>query len=245
MRVKLFSILLITTTLFLSACEKDYKQEDTNPPPVPQSASWSEGFTDVSTLGSKGWIITNLSDNPGPEGWRRGRYESTNKFTFGFDYVVGFPAFVAERTPNDFISVDMFAGAATSNMSVWLITPITKIKNGDQLIFYTRSRVDEGTFSIKDGNDRMQVRANYGSTSSNVGNNWTTVGGFTTLLTDINSGLVLNGYPQNWTRYTLTVSGVTGTINGRFAFRYFVAGGGPDGNNAALVGVDEVSFVSN
>ena len=63
---------------------------------------------------------------------------------------------------------------------------------------------------------------------------------------DINSSLSPLGYPQEWTKYTLTVSGVPGTstINGRFAFRYFVPQGGPDGNNAGLIGVDEVSFTS-
>ena len=130
------------------------------------------------------------------------------------------------------------------DMSVWLITPITKMKNGDQLVFYSRAHVDDGTFSGKDGNDRMQVRASYTSTGTDVGNDWTTVGNFTTLLLDINSSLSLGGYPEIWTKYTLTLSGITGTVNGRFAFRYYVPQGGPDGNNASLIGVDEVQFIS-
>jgi len=244
MKLKIFQIaILITTSIFVS-CEKDSKKQDALTPPVPQSASWSENFTDVSKLGGKGWIITNNTDKPGPEAWRKGRYESTNKYTFGYDYVVGFPAYSSERSPNDFISVDMYAGAGVANMSVWLITPVTKMKNGDQFVFYSRAHVDDGTFAAKDGNDRMQVRGNFTNTSANVGGDWTSVGNFTSLLLDINPTLALYGYPETWTKYTVTLSGISGVINGRLAFRYYVSAGGPDGNNSSMVGVDEVSFTS-
>jgi hypothetical protein len=244
MKIKILPGSLLLSTLFFLGCEKDYNKQNTPPSPPVQTASWLENFTDVSNLGAKGWVITNNTDKPGPEAWRKGRYETTNKYTFGLDYVVGFPAYSAERDVHDFISVDMYAGSQVANMSVWLITPVTKIKNGDQLVFYSRAHVDDGTFSAKDGNDRMQVRANYANTSSNVGNEWTTVGNFTTLLLDINSSLALYGYPEVWTKYTVTVAGVNGTVNGRFAFRYYVPQGGPDGNNASMIGVDEVSFTS-
>jgi hypothetical protein len=244
MKFKILPGCFLLSGLIFLGCEKDYKQEQQNPPPPVQTASWTENFTDVGSLGNKGWVITNLTDKPGPEAWRKGRYETTNKYTFGLDYVVGFPAYSAERSPQDFISVDMYAGSQVANMSVWLITPVTKMKNGDEFVFYSRAHVDDGTFSAKDGTDRMQVRVNTTNTSPNVGSDWTTVGGFTTLLIDINSSMALFGYPEVWTKYTLTLSGITGTVNGRFAFRYYIPQGGPDGNNSSLVGVDEVSFIS-
>ena len=245
MKSKIFSGTFIASMLFFLACEKDTKKE-TPAPPVVQTASWKESFTDVSKLGAKGWVIVNNTNIPGPEAWRQGRYESTNKYTFGIDYVVGFPAYSAERSPNDFISVDMYAGGPGSgtNMSVWLITPITKMKNGDVFEFYSRAHVDQGTAFSKDGNDRMQIRANFSSTSADVGRDWTTVGGFTSLLLDINPNLDYQGYPETWTKYSVTLSGITGTINGRLAFRYYVPLGGPDGNNASMVGVDEAKFTS-
>src|ERR1700712_805332 len=132
---------LMVMAITFSACIKDEKATVNNRPPV-VSASWSEEFDDVSTLGSKGWIITNKSDLVGPEAWRQGRYESTNKATFGTDYVVGFPAYSASKSQNDFISCDFYAGALVANMSVWLISPATKMKNGDQIIFYTRDAID-------------------------------------------------------------------------------------------------------
>jgi hypothetical protein len=244
MKSKIFSSAFVASIIFFAACEKDSKKQETPAPPPVQTASWSENFTDVSKLGSRGWVITNNTDKPGPEAWRKGRYETTNKYTFGTDYVVGFPAYSAERSPNDFISVDMYAGSQVANMSVWLITPITKMKNGDVFEFYSRAHVDDGTFSAKDGNDRMQVRANFSNTSTNVGTDWTSVGSFNSLLLDINSTLALYGYPETWTKYTIVLSGITGTINGRLAFRYYVPEGGPDGNNSSMVGVDEVSFTS-
>ena len=238
-----FSLLAVLTIIFV-ACEKDYNKSETNTPPPPQTASWKEGFSDFSKLGARGWVITNNSDRPGPEAWRRGRFESTNKYTFGLDYVVGFPAYSAERSQNDFISVDMYAGHAVANMSVWLFTPVTKMKNGDQLTFWSRAHIDDGSFASKDGTDRMEVRLNKTNVGTNVGADWTSVGDYSTLLTAINPNLTFGGYPEVWTKYTITLSGITGTINGRFAFRYFVSGGGPDGNNAGMVGVDEVEFIS-
>ena len=236
-------LFLLTITAGMTACIKDEKPTVDNRPPV-VSASWDEEFDDVSKIGSKGWVIVNNSDKVGPEAWRQGRYESTNKATFGLDYVVGFPAFSASKSPNDFISCDFYAGAAVANMSVWLISPPTKMKNGDQIVFYTRDAIDDGSFNIKDGTDRVQVRANLGTTSTFTGKDWTSVGDFTTLLLDINAGLAFGGYPTAWTKYTITLAGITGTVNGRFAFRYFVQDGGPDGINAGEVGIDALSFIS-
>lgn len=240
----LFPLSFLTLLAFvMTACVKDAKEEQAKAPAV-VSDSWTEEFDDASALGKKGWVITNNSDRIGLEAWRQGRYESTNKYTFGLDYVVGFPAYSASKSPNDFISCDMYAGAAVANMSVWLISPAIKMKNGDQIIFYTRDAIDDGSFNSKDGTDRLQVRANYTTTTTNVGKLWTDVGDFKTLLLDINPTLAFQGYPQTWTQATITLSGITGTVSGRFAFRLFIANGGPDGLNAGLVGVDALKFVS-
>jgi hypothetical protein len=235
--------ILAIVTLVISACVKDDKVTDNRP--VVVSNSWTEEFDDVSLLGAKGWVITNNSDNVGQEAWRQGRYESANKAALVTNSVIGFPAYSASKSPNDFISCDFYAGAGVANMSVWLISPATKMKNGDKIVFYTRDAIDDGSFFLKDGTDRLQVRANITSPTTNTGKDWTSVGDFSTLLLDINPGLVLAGYPTTWTQYTITLSGITGVVSGRFAFRYYVAGGGPDGVNAGEVGIDALSFTSN
>lgn len=110
------------------------------------------------------------------------------------------------------------------------------MKNGDQIIFYTRSHGDYI--------DRMQVRANLKNGSTNIGTGPEAVGDFTTQLLEINANMVLTDYPIDWTKYTLTLSGITGTTQGRFAFRYYVPNSGPSGSNADMIGIDSVAFIS-
>ena len=236
-------LLLMVITIMIPACVKDEETKDPNRPVI-TSDSWSEEFDDVSTLGNKGWVITNNSDNVGPEAWRQGRYESANKAAFVYNSVIGFPAYSASKSQKDFISCDFYAGTNVSNMSVWLISPLIKMKNGDQLIFYTRNAIDSGSFLLKNNIDRLQVRGNIAAASTNVGKDWTSTGDFSALWLDINSGLADGGYPSVWTKYTITLAGITGTISSRFAFRYFVSDGGPDGINAGMVGIDALSFIS-
>lgn len=234
---------LLSVVLLGIACEKDttVAPAGTN---TTTSNSWTEEFDDAAGLGTRGWVISNNSDQVGPEAWRRGRYESANKAAFVYNSVIGFPAYSASKSPNDFISCDFYAGTNVSNMSVWLISPVTKMKSGDELIFYTRSAIDSGSYFLKNNIDRLQVRLNLNNEGTYTGKSWTSTGDFSTVLLDINPGLVDGGYPTRWTQFKLTLSGITGTTSGRIAFRYFVPNGGPDGPNAGMVGIDAVSFTS-
>lgn len=242
--IRITSIFVLMALVALGiACEKESIASVTTSS-TPASNSWVEEFDDVSSLGTRGWVISNNSDQVGPEAWRRGRYESANKAAFVYNAVIGFPAYSASKSPNDFISCDFYAGTNVSNMSVWLISPVTKMKNGDQLIFYTRSAIDSGSYFLKNNIDRLQVRLNLSNEGTYTGNAWTTTGDFSTLLLDINPSLADGGYPSKWTQFKLTLSGITGTASGRVAFRYFVPNGGPDGANAGMVGLDAVSFTS-
>ena len=74
--------------------------------------------------------------------------------------------------------------------------------------------------------------------SSNVGTTATDVGDFTALLLDINPTYTLTGYPNVWTQFTVTVSGVASPTTGRLALRYFVENGGPSGANSDYIGID-------
>lgn len=58
----------------------------------------------------------------------------------------------------------------------------------------------------------------------------------------MNSTLVANVYPQVWTQYTITFSGLPAPTSGRLAFRYFVTNGGPSGANSDYIGVDNVVY---
>lgn len=234
MNKKLFlsflSLSLIVVTVI--SCEKDAKTVTPPPPPPVVSKSFVEEFDTVANLAAKGWVIVNNSAPFGPVAWRQGKYELGGKL--GND-VVGFPAYSAVYNQNEFVSADLTAGNDVATISCWLISKEIPVKNGDVVSFYTRTHGDY--------EDRMQVRANYKNASVNVGSGAEDLGDFTTLLLDINPGLNTT-YPTTWTKYSLTVAGVTGTINARFAFRYYVTNAGPSGANSDMIGVDKFEFVS-
>lgn len=237
---KSFSLFLssvVISILLMIACEKDAKAPVPSPPPVLRT-SFIEEFDTVANLSQKGWVIRNNSQPFGPMAWRQGKYELGGKL--GSD-VVGFPAFSAVYNPNEFVSVDLNAGAGVSLLSCWLVTPPLPLKNGDQLKFYTRSH---GDYS-----DRLQVRGNFSNGSENVGTAATEVGDFNMLLLEINESLVPKGYPVVWTPYTLTITGLPVAvppllIKARIAFRYYVPNGGPGGVNSDMIGIDKFEFIS-
>ncbi len=129
-------------------------------------------------------------------------------------------------------------GSGTGTISNWLISPlISGLHNGDKFSFYTT------TVPQSDFPDRLEFRLSTGS-GTDVGASTGSVGTFTTSLLSINSSLAVGGYPEDWTQYTVTVSGLTAPVDGRVAFRYFVTSGGPSGDNSNIIGLDEFNYVS-
>ena len=124
----------------------------------------------------------------------------------------------------------------THIISNWLLTPPVTLQNGALMNFVTRT-VDVPQFP-----DRLQVRMSTNGTSTDVGTTRADVGDFTVLMLDINPTLTTTGYPNVWSYYTVTVSGLASPTTGRLAFRYFVPNGGPHGPNGDYIGVDQVSF---
>jgi hypothetical protein len=110
------------------------------------------------------------------------------------------------------------------------------LQNGAVLNFTTRT-VDVPQFP-----DRLQVRMSTNGTSTDVGTTEFEVGDFTVLMLDINPNLTTTDYPNVWSYFTVTVSGLASPTTGRLAFRYFVPNGGPHGPNGDYIGVDQVAF---
>lgn len=182
----------------------------------------NEGFNAVGM--PAGWAQKNNSTPVGTNpDWAQG---STTVFTS------------QNGAPESFFASNFNSVAGDNTISNWLFTPVVTLKNGDVFSFYTRT-VDEVLYA-----DRMQVRMSTAGASTNVGATNTSVGDFTTLLTDINSGLTLTGYPNTWTKYTFTISGMSAGTTGRFAFRYYVPSGGPAGDNSSYVGIDNVVYTT-
>lgn len=241
-------------TLALSCVKDPVVKQRPAPLPTAPPVSFVEEFDSVGSLTRKGWVFKNNSEPIGTSGWRQGRYEAVSGPNYKFpDGFIGFPAYSASKSPNDFISCDVSAVNYSGNISAWLISPQLPIKNGDQIIFYTRA-VNDNQYPIY-VKDRMQVLGNFVDGAPNVGGTATSTGSFTRVLLDINPTYANNdpaGYPRTWRKYTITVAGLTGTAavaNSRFAFRYIgtntgVDGGPANANYAGVVGVDSLAFVS-
>lgn len=157
--------------------------------------------------------------------------------TWGQGSSTVFPAF--NGAPDAFAFANFNSVAASGDViSNWLITPqITTINNGDKLAFYTRT-TDASAFP-----DRLEVRLSTAGASTNVGATDLSVGDFTTLLISINPNLdPTPAYPDAWTRFEVTISGLAATATGRIGFRYFVEDAGPNGNNSDYIGLDAVTY---
>lgn len=184
---------------------------------------FSEGFDDVSLLAGMGWDMINHSDS------------AQNNWFQGNDTV-----FAALSGAGDsYIGANwQFTGGTTGQetLSGWLITPMRTLRNGDTFSFWTRT-VDASGFP-----DRLQLRLSTNGASSNVGSGAEGVGDFSTLLVDVNSSEAASGYPETWTQYSATVSGLNAPTDGRFALRYYVHNGGFFGANSNYIGVDDVNY---
>ncbi len=228
-RYTLFFFLMLSIGLFtlLNSCQKDYVV-----PVTPASKSFTEQFDTVTNLYAKGWVFNNNSKPQGAATWQQGVFASGK---LGID---GFPAYNYKATGDEYIFAGFAAGDNIATISSWMITPEIEMKDGDQFSFYTR------TYTGSTFPDRLQVRINLTDNTANVGFDSSSVGKFTTLLSDINSGLSATGYPQTWTKYTFTVSGLPTTAKRRIGFRYYVTNGGPNGTNSNAIGIDQFEFIS-
>jgi hypothetical protein len=199
--------------------------------------SFTEEFDDITLLPGQGWYWQNNSSPTGTTSWAplaegfaprdRGEFQ-------GNDGV--FPAY--SGAPTSYIADNYNATSGVGTISDWLLTHEVCFVNGDPLTFWTR------TATGSTWPDRLQVRLSLAGASTNVGTGPEDVGDFTTLLVDVNPTLAVGGYPEVWTQFTATVTGAPTPTCGRFAFRYYVTGGGPSGNNSNYIGVDLVEFTT-
>lgn len=185
------------------------------------TADLSEGFDDITTLPTQGWALINKSDPIGVTSWFQGNGSV-------------FPAHAGAETQYIAANYNNTTGAGT--ISNWLIMPTRLLKNGDILTFYTRT-VFGGTFP-----DRLQVRMSLAGASEYVGVGPLDVGDFDHLLLSVNPDLIIGGYPEEWTQFSIQIQ-LDRPIIGRLAFRYFVTNGGPSGSNSNYIGIDTISYI--
>lgn len=188
-------------------------------------ADFSQDFDDITNL--PGWSQQNLSTSPG------GAYFQGNPDVFS--------AHIGAANSYIGANFNSTSGGGTDIISNWLITESDTIVNGATFSFFTRVTTGSGF------PDRLELRMSTNGASTNVGTLPTDVGDFTNLLVSVNPNLqgpAPLGYPDTWTQFTATITGLAGPTTGRFAFRYFVTNGGPIGANSNFIGIDTVSFTA-
>ncbi len=188
--------------------------------PTPMALAIDEGFDDITTLTGAGWFMKNNSAPLGTTNWFQG-----NSGAVFASYDGGPDAYIGANYNNT-------AGAGV--ISNWLLTPEISLTNGTTVSFWTRT-TDDSEWA-----DRLQVRVSTAGASTSVGSSATSVGDFTSLVLEINEIEDDYGYPNTWTHYTVTLSGIPGGTTGRIAFRYYVSDGGPSGNGSNFIGIDRV-----
>lgn len=188
--------------------------------PLTAQAQLNEDFDDIATLPAAGWAFQNNSDPLGTTNWFQGNSAVFDAFN---------------GAPNAYLGANFNNGAGVATISNWAMTPVLSLTNGSQFSFFTRT-IGAAAFP-----DRLQLRMSTAGASTNVGTSALDVGDFTMLLLTVNPALG-GDYPETWTQFTATLSGLAEPTLGRFAFRYFVEDGGPLGDNSNYIGIDAVSF---
>lgn len=194
---------------------------------------FTENFDNITTLPGNGWFIQNNSNPLGSLSWFQGTPTTATPTPGPFDAFNG--------AANAYIAVNYNSTTgSTGTISNWLLTPNRTFRNGDVFQFYTRKpTIGAGQ---TDYPDRLELRLSTNGASTNVGSGATAFGDFPTLLMSINPSLQTNVYPQTWTQYTITISGLFAPTSGRIAFRYFVTNGGPTGTNSDYIGIDNATY---
>ena len=168
-----------------------------------------ENFDDISTLPGAGWVIVNNSTPGGLTSWFQGN-----------DSV--FPA--QSGAANSYVAANFNAAPIScGNISLWALTPVVTVNNGGQISFYTRSP------GVTDGYpaDNLDILMSTNGAS-------TTLTDFALLQTIPGGGT----YPSGWTQYLLTISGLSGPTNVRFAFNYWVSDTTVNGD---YIGIDTLT----
>ncbi|WP_374442808.1 choice-of-anchor J domain-containing protein [Epilithonimonas sp.] len=189
--------------------------------------AFTENFDNVATLTASGWYQQNNSSTIGTNpNWIQGVPTPTGPF----DSYNG--------AANSYICANYNSTTGNNTISNWLVAPNRTLRNGDVFTFYTRRPTPAPT----EYPDRLEVRMSTNGASVNVGTGPTGLGDFTTLLLSVNPNLTTGVYPQVWTQFTITISGLPAPTSGRIAFRYFVTSGGPTGTNSDYIGIDNVVY---
>ena len=229
-------IFLAIATSLLAGLAHGCKKDTPPPPPAPThigtEISFTEEFDSVYNLQTKGWVMTDnssASGNTASAPWSQG-LRSVDKSGNWY----GFVAYSYQNLETEFIYSNASSSASQANYSSWLISPVLSVKNGDKISFYTRGDTTGTNYN------RMQVRV--GMTSgTDVGHSASSVGSFSEMIMEINPSQSAGGYPQIWTKYEYTFTGITSKTDVRVGFRHYISNIGITKG----IGIDQFKFQAN
>jgi hypothetical protein len=188
------------------------------------AANFTENFDDFNALGAQGWAFVNNSSQQGNYGWTQPVSPKFNAQSGAADSYLN-----AQFDNGD----DSITGAAISD---WALTPVLDIENGTVLTFYTRTEPGGSVFG-----DNLEVRLSTAGSSADVGSDPASTGDFNSLALSINPDSSPDVYPEDWTQYTYTVSGLSGNTYARFGFRYLIADNTSTGD---IIGLDSLEVAN-
>lgn len=96
---------------------------------VQAQTSIQEGFENVSTLTSRGWLISNVSSPVGPTGWFQG---DSSQFR------------AQAGSGSSYIAANFNNALPGGTINDWLISPSFSVAQGGTVSFWTRADVAEG-----------------------------------------------------------------------------------------------------
>ncbi|MDO8188752.1 choice-of-anchor J domain-containing protein [Conexibacter sp. JD483] len=168
-----------------------------------------------------GWESRNSSSPPSPSGWTMG--------------AAGSPFDAADGSPDSYVVSDGSTVGSGGRLSHWLTSPDIILRGGDQIVFKLRGPGSP----LKP--DRVELRLARNGPGSLPGLDADGVGDYDLLLKTIASDDP-DGFPTDWTTYSVTLSGrdLPSPMSGRFAFRHVAADTTTAGD---LVAIDSVRYV--
>lgn len=132
---------------------------------------------------------------------------------------------------NGYLAANFNNSSGNNAIDNFLMSQVRTFNNGDTISFRTRT-VDAPTFP-----DRLHLKLSLNGASINTAD-------FTTTLLSVNNGLTTSGYPNTWTLFSATLTGLSGPTSGRFAFNYNMPNAGPQGVNGDFIGIDTVAYTA-
>ena len=147
-------------SVFLLACKKD-DPATLAPLPVPDQ-SFVEEFDTAANAFHRGWVPINNSSPKGSSVWSQGGGP-----------VPFFAPFSSKGSNAGFLATDYLSTSGLANViSNWLVSPKITMKNGDKIVFYTRTWLLPNAFAAGDSTDygsNLEVCINRKNDGTNVG----------------------------------------------------------------------------